>query len=84
MAPSRFKAVVRVGLLDVRLTRERPGIVTDFVASTVLPGLRHGLPGVKSTQRRTTGCGLPAVDGLTEMQLGRATELRDGEQDLPA
>jgi hypothetical protein len=27
---------------------------------------------------------LPAVDRLTAMQLARATELRDGEQDLPA
>jgi len=29
--------VVRLGLLDVRLTRDRPGIVTDSVTSTVLP-----------------------------------------------
>jgi hypothetical protein len=54
MAPSHFKVVVRVGLLDVRLTRDRPGIVTDFVASTVLAGLRHSLSSVKSAQRRTT------------------------------
>ena len=39
MEPSYFKVVVRVGLLDVMLTRVRPGIVTDFVASTVLLGL---------------------------------------------
>ena len=35
MAPSHFKVVVRLGLLDVMLTWDRLGIVTDFVASTV-------------------------------------------------
>jgi hypothetical protein len=31
--------VVRLGLLDVLLTGDRPGIVTDFVPDTCLPGL---------------------------------------------
>jgi hypothetical protein len=43
MAPSHFEVVVRLGLRDVMLTGDRPGIVTDFVASTVLPRLRHNL-----------------------------------------
>jgi hypothetical protein len=49
------EAVVRLGLLDVILTADRPGIVTDFVrAHRSCPGLRPSLPSVKSAQRRTT------------------------------
>ena len=43
MALSYHAAVVRVGLLDVKLAQDRPGIVTDFVASAVPPGSRHSL-----------------------------------------
>jgi hypothetical protein len=57
------EAVVRLGLLDVILTGDLPGIVTDFVrAHRSCPGLRPSLPSVKSAQRRTTRVGRRCID----------------------